>query len=106
MESNLQETLPVAEIADRLNLSRRQLERLFGAELGIGPMAAYLALRVHHAKSLLEGSDLAIGDIAYRCGFPNAGQFSRVFRQQTGITPTHLRHPGRMPGGAPSPTAP
>ncbi|MER9314518.1 GlxA family transcriptional regulator [Mesorhizobium sp. M0659] len=98
MESNLQETLSVAEIAGRLHLSRRQLERLFGAELGIGPMAAYLALRVHQAKSLLEGSDLAIGDIAYRCGFPNAGHFSRVFRHQTGITPTHLRHPNRMSG--------
>jgi transcriptional regulator GlxA family with amidase domain len=95
MESNLQETLSVAEIAARQNCSRRQLERLFGAELGIGPMAAYLALRVHYAKSLLEGSDLAIGEIAYRCGFANAGHFSRVFRQQTGITPTHLRHPNR-----------
>lgn len=50
MESNLQETLSVAEIASRLNCSRRQLERLFGLELGIGPMAAYLTLRVHHAQ--------------------------------------------------------
>ncbi|WP_245520528.1 helix-turn-helix domain-containing protein, partial [Mesorhizobium sp. M1C.F.Ca.ET.212.01.1.1] len=44
--------------------------------------------------------DLAIGDIAYRCGFENAGHFSRVFRQHTGITPTHLRHPNRVVGVA------
>ncbi|PBC02341.1 GlxA family transcriptional regulator [Mesorhizobium sp. WSM3860] len=96
MESSLQEKISVTEIASRLNCSRRQLERLFATELGTSPMAAYLALRVHYAKSLLEGSDLQIGDIAYRCGFENAGHFSRVFRQHTGITPTNLRHPGRL----------
>ncbi|MEP6565571.1 MAG: helix-turn-helix domain-containing protein, partial [Mesorhizobium sp.] len=62
----------------------------------ISPMAAYLALRVHYAKSLLEASDLQIGEIAFRCGFGNAGHFSRVFRQHTGITPTNLRHPSRL----------
>ncbi len=98
MESSLQDKVSVNEIANRLNCSRRQLERLFATELGISPMAAYLALRVHYAKSLLEGSDLRIGEIAYRCGFGNAGHFSRVFRQQTGITPTHLRHPSRSAG--------
>jgi transcriptional regulator GlxA family with amidase domain len=95
MESNIQEKVSITEIAGRLNCSRRQLERLFGTELGVSPMAAYLALRVHYAKSLLEDSDLQIGEIAYRCGFENAGHFSRVFRQQTGMTPTHLRHPTR-----------
>ncbi|WP_244494073.1 MULTISPECIES: helix-turn-helix domain-containing protein [Mesorhizobium] len=52
------------------------------------------------SKSLLEGSDPQIGDIAYRRGFTDAGHFSRVLRQQTGITPTHLRHPNRMPACA------
>ncbi|MEO9338343.1 GlxA family transcriptional regulator [Mesorhizobium sp. SB112] len=98
MESNLQEKVSVTEIASRLSCSRRQLERLFGVELGISPMAAYLALRVHYARSLLETSDLQIGEIAYRCGFSNAGHFSRVFRQHTGITPTNLRRPNRVSG--------
>jgi transcriptional regulator GlxA family with amidase domain len=92
MESNLQEKVSVTEISSRLNCSRRQLERLFAIELNTSPMAAYLALRMHYAKSLLERSDLAVGDIASRCGFENAGHFSRVFRQHTGITPTRLRH--------------
>ena len=100
MESNLQEKVSITEIAGRLNCSRRQLERLFGTELGVSPMAVYLALRVHYAKSLLEDSDLQIGEIAYRCGFENAGHFSRVFRQHTGMTPTHLRHPTRSSGGS------
>ncbi len=91
MESNIQEKVTVTEIANRLNFSRRQLERLFSLELGISPMAAYLTLRVHYAKSLLEASDLQVAEIGFRCGFSNAGHFSRVFRQYTGTTPTNVR---------------
>jgi transcriptional regulator GlxA family with amidase domain len=97
MESNIQEKVTVTEIANRLSVSRRQLERLFSLELGISPMAAYLALRVHYAKSLLEASDLQVAEIGLRCGFGNAGHFSRVFRQHTGNTPTNLRYPNRLP---------
>ncbi|MBZ9683884.1 helix-turn-helix domain-containing protein [Mesorhizobium sp. ESP6-5] len=67
MDRNLQEKVSVTEMAARLNCSGRQLERLFGIELGASPMAAYLALRVHDAKSLLDASDLQIGEIAFRC---------------------------------------
>ncbi|MER8427655.1 AraC family transcriptional regulator [Mesorhizobium sp. M1403] len=38
--------------------------------------------------------------MAYRCGCGNAGHFSRVFRQHTGITPTHVRHPNRCASGS------
>ena len=95
MESNLQEKVTVTDIANRLGLSRRQLERMFSAELGTSPMAAYLALRVHYAKSLLEASDLPVAEIGYRCGFGNAGHFSRVVRQQTGTSPTTIRNSPR-----------
>ena len=92
MESSLEEKLSVADIAAKLSLSRRQLERLFAAELGIGPVAAYLAVRLHYAKSLLAASDLEISEIGFRCGFGNGGHFSRVFRQHVGATPTDIRN--------------
>ncbi|WP_192250959.1 GlxA family transcriptional regulator [Mesorhizobium caraganae] len=92
MESSLQETITVSDIAAKLNVSRRQLERLFAIELEVSPMAAYLAVRLQYAKSLLEATDLQIGEIGFRCGFGNAGHFSRVFRQHIGVTPTDLRN--------------
>ncbi|MBZ9799081.1 MULTISPECIES: GlxA family transcriptional regulator [unclassified Mesorhizobium] len=91
MESNLQEKITVTDVASKLGISRRQLERLFATEIETSPMAAYLALRLQYAKTLLGTSDLQIGEIAYRCGFPNAGHFSRVYRQHEGGTPTALR---------------
>ncbi|WP_244493963.1 GlxA family transcriptional regulator [Mesorhizobium sp. Root172] len=91
MESNLQEKITVTEIASKLGISRRQLERLFATEIQTGPVAAYLALRLHYARTLLGTSDLQISEIAYRCGFPNAGHFSRVYRQHAGVAPSEVR---------------
>ncbi|MBL8584841.1 MAG: GlxA family transcriptional regulator [Rhizobiaceae bacterium] len=91
MESNLQERLSMTEIARRMRVSRRQLERLFSLELQISPSAAYTALRVHCASTLLSTSDLQVAEIGFRSGFANAGHFSRVFRQHTGQSPSEFR---------------
>ena len=91
MESYVQGQMSVTDIASQLGMSRRQLERLFTTELQTGPKAAYLALRLKYAKTLLGASDLQIGEIAYRCGFTNAGHFSRVFRQHEGAPPSEVR---------------
>lgn len=91
MESNLQQTLSVTEIARRMQISRRRLERLFSLELGISPLIAYTSLRVNSAKTLLKASDLQIAEIAYQCGFVNPGHFSRVFRRHTGYSPSSSR---------------
>ncbi|MEO5757102.1 MAG: GlxA family transcriptional regulator [Mesorhizobium sp.] len=95
MESNVHETLGVSNIAGSLGVSRRQLERLFLNETGMSPLAAYLAIRLHYAKTLLEVSDLHMSEIGFRCGFTNAGHFSRAFKRQTGQTPTEFRNASR-----------
>jgi len=94
MESSIQEKITVTDIAKKLGISRRQLERLFSEEIHTSPVAAYLALRLRYAKTLLTNSDLQIGEIAYRCGFQNAGHFSRVYRQNIGIPPSDFRKSG------------
>jgi len=91
MESNLGTRLSVMAIARQVQVSRRQLERLFVLELGVTPVTAYVALRIHSAKILLHASDLQVAEIGYRCGFANPGHFSRVFRQVTGHSPRASR---------------
>ncbi|MBN9552045.1 MAG: GlxA family transcriptional regulator [Alphaproteobacteria bacterium] len=94
MESSIQEKTSVSDIAKKLGISRRQLERLFSEEIQTSPVAAYLALRLRYAGTLLANTDLQIGEIAYRCGFQNAGHFSRVYRQNVGIAPSAFRKTG------------
>ncbi|WP_246658474.1 GlxA family transcriptional regulator [Mesorhizobium sp. GR13] len=91
MESNLHESLSIAEIASQLQISNRQLERRFALELGMGPADAYGAVRINFARKLLADESLQIAEVAFRSGFISASHFSRVFRQHTGVSPSELR---------------
>ena len=68
---------------------RRKLQELTGKNV-----PAYVTqLRMEKAMRLLrEEQDMLIGDIADQCGFQDVAYFSRVFRQQYGMTPTQARN--------------
>ena len=53
----------------------------------------YLRLcRITAAKKLLASSDMPVSRIAASCGFSDHSNFSREFRQETGISPTEFRN--------------
>lgn len=47
--------------------------------------------RFEHALRELEETDLTIGEIALKNGFPNSQAFSRLFREKYGILPTEYQ---------------
>ncbi|NJL18711.1 MAG: helix-turn-helix domain-containing protein [Nitrospira sp.] len=53
MEQNLEEPLERANLAERVDLSTRQLERLFSKYLSRSPARYYLELRLNRARLLL-----------------------------------------------------
>ena len=48
-------------------------------------------IRFEHALRELEETDLTIGEIALKNGFPNSQAFSRLFREKYGILPTEYQ---------------
>jgi AraC family transcriptional regulator, glycine betaine-responsive activator len=94
MESTLENPQSTAQIAQSINLSTRQLERLFARYLGKSPQAYYRDLRLHCARTLIEGSPLSLTEIALSCGFEGSAHFSRVFKKRYGMTPLMLRSAG------------
>ncbi|MGV8853906.1 MAG: GlxA family transcriptional regulator [Devosia sp.] len=91
MEQNLAAPLPTTTIAARLDMSVRQLDRLFHTELGIGPASVYRAMRVEHGRWMLQGVGQSIADVASLTGFADAAHFSRAFRKQFGVSPSQWR---------------
>jgi transcriptional regulator GlxA family with amidase domain len=94
MESTLEDPISTAVIAKAVNLSTRQLERLFARHLGKSPQTYYRDLRLHRARTLVEGSPMSLTEIALSCGFVTPSHFSRVFKQRYGVTPHALRAGG------------
>lgn len=91
MEQNVARPMPIAEIAQRVNLSARQLERLFQTVLDVCPARFYRTLRVRYAQWLLDHTDRSVTDIALDAGFADCAHFSRQFKELHGVTPSRTR---------------
>jgi transcriptional regulator GlxA family with amidase domain len=97
MEQHVGRALPLEELACKLDLSPRQLERLFKAETGASPQAFAKQVRLRTAAWLLTSSDRTVADIASSCGFSDASHLGREFRKQFGVPPATYREKGSQP---------
>ncbi|MCF3975028.1 GlxA family transcriptional regulator [Paracoccus salsus] len=91
LQQNMDAPLTVSQIAARLQVSRRKLERHFGSSLGVAPSEAFLLVRLSQVRLLLSRSDRTISQIAAETGFCDASHLIRVFRDRTGVTPETWR---------------
>ena len=87
MEGNIEEPLSQESLAVRIELSRRQLERLFRRHLGRTPAQFYLETRLERARHLLYQTDMPIMSVACATGFVSASHFTTCYRQMFGKTP-------------------
>ncbi|MFW2421662.1 MAG: GlxA family transcriptional regulator [Porticoccaceae bacterium] len=91
LEQNMSRPLSTQAIADRLSLSKRQIERLFIQETGDSVQKLYRKIRLGYGLWLLQNSDRSITDIAAECGFTDTAHFSRAFRAEFDKQPSQLR---------------
>ncbi|MCG7574382.1 GlxA family transcriptional regulator [Phaeobacter sp. CNT1-3] len=91
MEQEIEEPLSMEEIADRLGVSRRQVERLFKRYLNQSPISYYNDLRLSRAYGMLNETDLTVTEIAAATGFRSSSHMARVFREKYGSSPNAHR---------------
>ena len=91
MENNLEEPIDLDEMATFVNVSRRQLERMFHKYMDCSPSRYYLRLRLERARQLLKQSNMSIVEIAAACGFVSTPHFSRCYRKHLGQSPRDER---------------
>ncbi|HAJ48080.1 MAG TPA: 3-methyladenine DNA glycosylase 2 [Alphaproteobacteria bacterium] len=91
----------VEEFAARLGFGARHLRRLIRASLGVAPNRLALIRRATLARSLIEGGDLTMTQIAAASGFSSLRRFNDVIQAEFGASPTTLRAAaGRTPRGS------
>ncbi len=84
---HLSEPLSVQDMAERASLSPSRFSALFKRQYGVSPHQYLLAMRIRHAKELLETTDYAQEVVAEYCGFADIHHFSKAFKKNTGTTP-------------------
>lgn len=95
MERYPGEPLRRSEVARRIGISTRQLDRLFATKLKRSFQHQYRHIRLERCRELLLQSPARITEIAVACGFSSASHFTRVYRESYGTTPSADRRASR-----------
>ncbi|WP_434603663.1 GlxA family transcriptional regulator [Pseudomonas sp. Z4-7] len=88
MECNLEEPLSLDLLAQCVQLSKRQIQRLFRRQINMSPQRYYLELRLTEARRLLQNSRLSVTDVAIACGFVSTPHFSKCYSTLFGFPPS------------------
>ncbi len=78
-------------IAQYLGLNRSYFSHLFKQKTGTGAAQYLRTYRLERVKDLLKTTELSILQVSYSTGFRDYYAFLRLFKQQTGCTPSEFR---------------
>jgi transcriptional regulator GlxA family with amidase domain len=95
MQMNIEEPFTLDELASRVGLSLRQLERLFKRYLDCTPAQHYLNLRLRRAREFLLQTNMSVMDVTVACGFQSSSHFCKSYRNLFGYPPSRERHQDR-----------
>ncbi len=97
MEAHLEKTLSIPDIAASLDISQRQLSRLFRQYVQKSPLEYYRDIRLDRARGLVTQTELKFSEVAAASGFNSQVHFCRAYRQRFGLSPSADRIAGRVP---------
>ena len=90
----------VDELALRVGIGPRHLDRLFSEHVGVSPIAVAQTRRLHFAKQLLDETNLPITQIAMTAGFGSVRRFNEAYRTSYHRTPRATRQHRRSDPGS------
>jgi AraC-like DNA-binding protein len=90
--------LQIEEVARRVAVSPRQLQRVFSEVEGTGFRTYLCETRMSRAVALLASTDLPVKEVGARIGYRDASQFGKAFKRVHGISPSEARMRSRARG--------
>jgi AraC-like DNA-binding protein len=100
--ANYSEKLRLSTAAKLCDLSRFQFSRNFKKEQGLTFRDFVVQMRIQRAAELMrQANALSVTEAAFVVGFNDLSYFSRMFRRQLGVTPSHYRRAESQPAQLP-----
>lgn len=91
IETCPEEMFPVSELALGIGISKHTLETAFKLKRGTTLLLYVQQQRIRVAKQLLGTTEEAIAGIALKVGYADQSYFTRLFKRETGSTPSDYR---------------
>lgn len=77
-------------LAKKLHKDYQQLSRLFSGVEGKSIERYYILQKIERAKELIVYGERNLSEIAYDLGYSSQQHFSRQFKKETGLSPSHF----------------
>lgn len=90
MRDNVEKTLGIDDIAAQVGLSRAHFFALFREQLNTTPNIFWSGVRIEEAMRRVSQGE-ALTEVALDLGFSAPGNFSRFFKEHTGVSPSKFQ---------------
>lgn len=91
MQENYHEKILMSDCAKQLHISYDYFQHKFKKITGASPQRFLLIQRLQASEYMLIENRANCTEIAYRCGFSTAAQYSALFKREYGISPMQYR---------------
>lgn len=91
IDKNYNTDISLSDIAEYVYISTSHFARAFKKHYDISPIQYLLSVRIEKAKTLLEETNLKVGDIASSVGFSAQQRFNDIFKKHLGLSPGEYR---------------
>ena len=91
IKNHYSEQISLNTLAELLEMSEGHLSRMFQKKVGMNFTQYLMKVRMDMAVQLLQNQNLKIYEVAMRVGYPNAEQFSRMFKKVMGKSPKEFQ---------------
>lgn len=91
MHDNLENSISIKEIADKVGVSQKKLERVFKSHFHTTPQLHYRDLRLEEARALVRLTKLEIWQISIITGFSSPQYMTKCYRNRFDISPSEER---------------
>ena len=91
INTNLEEELHVADIAEYFHYSEKHIYHLFITTLGVTPKQFINNVKLQNVCHFLESTDFSLQDLAEKCGFATTSHLINNFKKEYGMTPAAYR---------------
>ena len=78
-------------LADKMAMSISQLSRKINGITGYSTISYVLQLKLNKAKKMLADDNIPVADVSDACGFYDTSYFSRAFKKEFGVSPSHYQ---------------
>ena len=91
IENNSDKKIYVDSLAKMCNMCETQYRKIFKKEIGTSPVKYLNKLRINQAVSMLSSGYYSMAEISEMCGFTDQKYFNKIFKEETGKTPSQYR---------------